>query len=180
MMDTTSGWNMVVDISGNITKISPGIAEGDAIPVPPDMLMTILANPSAFIWTGTEIVRKPPTLQQAKSEQIAAIRQSYQQAIQKPVSYTSNDGSTNTYQSDPGSVANLQSMLLAFAETQVVPSGFYWVAADNSRVPFTYADMQGLAQAIGTQAAEAFRRFQTQKSAVRSATTVSDVQAVTW
>jgi hypothetical protein len=115
-----------------------------------------------------------------QQQQIATLYQSYQQAIQAPVSYTSKGGVTKTFQADSGSVANLQNMLLSFGATQTVPSGFYWVAADNTQVPFTYADMQGLAQALGTQGALAFQHLQTQKAAVNAATTVSAVQAVTW
>jgi len=119
-------------------------------------------------------------LAQAQAAQIATLTAAYQQAIQAPVSYTSKGGVTKTYQADPGSVANLQSMLLAFGATQAVPSGFYWVAADNTQVPFTYADMQGLMQVLGMQAETAFQHLQTQKAAVKAATTVSAVQAVTW
>jgi len=119
-------------------------------------------------------------LAQAQAAQIATLTAAYQQAIQDPVSYTSKGGVTKTYQADPGSVANLQNMLLAFGATQTVPSGFYWVAADNTQVPFTYADMQGLAQALGAQGAAAFQHLQTQKAAVKAATTVAEVQAVTW
>ena len=71
-------------------------------------------------------------------------------------------------------------MLLAFGYTQTVPSGFYWVSLDNTQVPFTYADMQGLAAAFGLQGASAFQHLQTQKNAVLAATTVSAVQAITW
>ena len=115
-----------------------------------------------------------------QQQQIATLYAAYQQAIQVPVSYTSKGGVTKTYQADAGSVANLQSMLLAFGAAQAVPSGFYWVAADNTQVPFTYADLQGLAQAFGAQGAAAFQHLQTQKAAVNAATTVSAVQAVTW
>jgi uncharacterized protein with von Willebrand factor type A (vWA) domain len=61
-----------------------------------------------------------------------------------------------------------------------VPSGFYWVAADNTQVPFTYADMQGLAQALGTQDVAAFQHWQTQKAAVKAATTVADILSYDW
>jgi hypothetical protein len=119
-------------------------------------------------------------LAQARSAQIATLYTAYQQAIQRPVSYTSKGGVTKTYQADSGSVSNLQNMLLAFGATQTAPSGFYWVSLDNTQVPFTYADMQGLAQTLGTQGAAAFQHLQTQKAAILAATTVSDVQAVIW
>jgi hypothetical protein len=115
-----------------------------------------------------------------QQQQIATLYAAYQQAIQQPVSYTSKGGVTKTYQADPGSVANLQNMLLAFSVTQTVPSDFYWVAADNTQVPFTYADLQGLMQAIGMQAETVFQHLQTLKNKVRAATTVAAVQAITW
>jgi hypothetical protein len=71
-------------------------------------------------------------------------------------------------------------MLLAFGATQAVPSGFYWVAADNTKVPFTYADLQGLAQAIGTQGEAAFQHLQALKDQVRAATSIAAVEAITW
>ena len=139
-------------------------------------------NYGAYAVSNNEVIAAAPAVltAQAQAAQIATLTAAYQQAIQAPVSYTSKGGVTKTYQADPGSVANLQSMLLAFGATQTVPSGFYWVAADNTQVPFTYADMQGLAQAIGAQGAAAFQHLQTQKAAVKAATTVSAVQAITW
>jgi hypothetical protein len=117
---------------------------------------------------------------QAQVKQVAALYAAYRQAVQQPVSYTSEGGVTKTYQADPGSVASLQVMLLAFSATQAVPPGFYWVAADNTKVPFTYADLQGLAQAVGTQGAAAFQRLQALKDQVRAATSAAAVEAVTW
>jgi hypothetical protein len=119
-------------------------------------------------------------LAQAQDKQLAALYAAYQQAVQQPVSYTSEGGVTKTYQADPDSVANLTRMLLAFGAAQAVPSGFYWVAADNTKVPFTYADLQGLAQAIGTQGEAAFQHLQALKDQVRAAASVAAVQAITW
>jgi hypothetical protein len=143
-------------------------------------------NPYAY---APDMSTTPPTivaassaqlLAQAQTAQIATLYAAYQQAIQTPVSYTSKGGVTKLYQADPGSVSNLQGMLLAFGSTQAAPSGFYWVSADNTQVPFTYADMQGLALALGTQGAAAFQHLQTQKAAILAATTVDAVQAITW
>jgi hypothetical protein len=153
--------------------------EADLLTLTQDQWDNRLNTP--FVSGGTLIA--PPSAQlfaQAQAAHIALLRTAYQQAIQQPVTYTSKGGVTKTYQADPGSVSNLQSMLLAFSATQTVPSGFYWVSADNTQVPFTYADMQGLAQALGTQGAAAFQHLQTQKAAILAATTVDAVQAITW
>ena len=148
----------------------------------------------SFVTSNGDVLNTPATLQpytpptpsetqllaQAQAAQIATLTAVYQQATQQPVSYTSKGGVTKTYQADAGSLAKLQSRLLAFAATQATPSGFYWVAADNTKVPFTYTDLQGLAQVLGVQDEATFQRLQTLKDKVRSATSVAAVQAVTW
>ncbi|MCK4121416.1 DUF4376 domain-containing protein [Ralstonia pseudosolanacearum] len=125
------------------------------------------ANPSA-------------TVPGAQAAQVALLRAAYAGAIAQSVSYTSKGGITKTYQVDPQSVANLSQMLLAFQAPQAVPTGFYWVAVDNAQVPFTYADMQALAQVMGVQGATAFQKLQSLKAEVNAATTVAAIQAVTW
>lgn len=126
----------------------------------------------------------PPTeaelVAAAQVPQIAALQNAYNAAIQSPVAYTSKAGVTKTYQATPQSVANLTQMLLAFQASGSVPTGFYWVAADNTQVPFSYADMQGLAEALGAQGAAAFQTLQPLKQQVNEASTVEAVQAVVW
>jgi len=143
-------------------------------------------NPYAYApdmnTTPPSVVAAPAAqlLAQAQAAQIAMLYQAYQQAIQQPVTYTSKGGVTKTYQADAGSRGKLQDVMLSFDATQTVPPGFYWVSLDNTKVPFTYSDLQGLAQAFGTLSTAAFQHFQTQKDAVKAATTVSEVQAITW
>lgn len=137
-------------------------------------------QPQSWMWTGTALEPVPPSLEEVQAQQINTLAQAYRQAIQQPVSYTSKGGVTKTYQADQQSVANLTQMLLAFQAAAATPSGFYWVAADNTQVPFAYADMQGLAAAFGAQGAAAFQHLQTLKAEVMAATTTSAVQAITW
>ncbi|MHB1266444.1 MAG: DUF4376 domain-containing protein [Acidithiobacillus ferriphilus] len=54
------------------------------------------------------------------------------------------------------------------------------MALDNSQVPFEYADLLGLAQAMALQGAAAFAKRQSLKAQVAAATTVTGVQAVVW
>ena len=97
-----------------------------------------------------------------------------------PVSYTSQGGVTKTYDADTASVSNVANMQLAFAAAGTVPAGFYWVSADNTQVPFTYADIQGLAAAMGAQGFAAFATLQSKKGLVLAATTNAAVAAITW
>lgn len=121
-----------------------------------------------------------PTLAEAQAAQVQTLTASYEAAIAAPVSCTSKAGVAKTYQADPASVSNLQNTLLGLQAAQATPTGFYWVAADNTQVLFTYADLQALAAAMLAQGWAAFQKLQTLKAEVAAATTVTAVQAVTW
>ncbi|CAJ0737800.1 hypothetical protein R77592_04437 [Ralstonia mannitolilytica] len=120
------------------------------------------------------------SLPQAKQAQIAILEAAYEAAVTAPVSYTTAGGVTKNFQADLDSQIVLVKSQQGFALTGSVPEGFYWVASDNTQVPFTLADLKGLYAAILAQGWAAFQRLQTQKAAVRAATSKSAVQAVTW
>jgi len=115
-----------------------------------------------------------------QTNQKVVLETAYAAAVAISVSYTSIGGVTQIFQADPNSVSYLSSTLAGCSKTQTVPTGFYWVAVDNTQVPFTYADVQGLAQVIFNQGALAFDHLQSKKAAVRAATTATDVLAVVW
>jgi len=118
-------------------------------------------------------------LQALQAAQNALNYASYLAAIQGPVTYTSKGGITTQYQADPGSVANLQSTILGFQLAQATPAGFYWVALDNTQVPFEYADLLGLAQAMALPGAAAFAKRQSLKAQVAAAD-LSTVSSIVW
>ncbi len=132
--------------------------------------------------SNREIVVVPATdqflLTQSKSDKINQITADYKSAIAQPVSYASAGGVVKNYQADANSMSNLQAALLGCQLTQATPTGFAWVAADNTPVPFTYSDLQHLASAIFLRAAEAFALLQAQKTVIRAATTLADVAAI--
>ena len=127
-----------------------------------------------FTWTDAR------TLSQVQADQIGALSAAYTVAIGQSVPYVSKAATAQTFQADPESIANVANMQLAFAAAAAVPAGFYWVAVDNTQVPFTYADVQGLAAAMGAQGFTAFARLQLRKAAVRAATTQALALAVVW
>jgi hypothetical protein len=120
-------------------------------------------------------ILRAPTLPEAKATKITQLTQSYNTAIQQPVSYMST-----TFQADAGSVANVQATLAGLSKAGATPTGFYWVSADNTQVPFSYADIQGLAAAMLSQGWSAFAHLQAQKAIVNASSTVSAVQGVVW
>ena len=155
----------------------------------PDVIVTNTAGLYSFTSAHGMPLQAPTTLQpytpsaavllaQAQAAQVAVLAAAYSAATQATVSYTSKAGVTKTYQADQQSVYNLQASLSGAAAAQATPAGFYWVSLDNTQVPFTYADLQGLAQVIWLQAQAAFQRLQVAKAAVAAATTPAAVAAV--
>ena len=119
-----------------------------------------------------------PTLAQVQAAQIAVLASAYQAAITELVNFKTAAGVTKAYQAGASSVGNLESSLLGLQGAQETPAGFYWVSADNTQVPFTYADLQGLAAAILASGWAAFANLQAKKAAVLAATTVTAAQAI--
>lgn len=140
------------------------------------------AQPSPYCtWDATSktwIDARP--LAQAQADQTATLTAAYTAAIAQPVAFTSAAGVAQTYQADPQSVSNTVASMLGCQAAQATPAGFFWVALDNTHVPFTYADLQGLAAAMFAQGAVAFAKLQVLKEQVRAATTVDAVGAVVW
>lgn len=117
--------------------------------------------------TSTQVAALAASAQTAA--QLAALAATYETAIAQPVSFTAAAGVTKTYQADPQSRQNVADMLNAYTHAGALPAGFYWVAEDNTQVPFTLADLQGLAAELGAQGWAAFQALQAGKKALGTA-----------
>lgn len=130
---------------------------------------------TAFVQNGKLVAAPAPSADQlladAQAVQISKLETAYSAAIQIPVAYIGT-----TFQADIASQDTLAKSLVAGS----VPVGFYWLDALNTKVPMTFAQLQGLAVAMLAQGQAAFDRLQTRKAAVRSASTVAAVQVVVW
>ena len=173
LANTIAANNADAAIEGSYHWNSYYVANSAPVAMPP--------RPSEYhTWDWSALDWVPPVADAVKSVQVAALEAAYQNAVNQDVSYTTRAGVTSTFQADATSIQNVANMLNAFSGTQAVPSGFYWVAADNTQVPFTYSDIQGLASAMGTQGFAAFANLQAKKALVAAATTADAVFAVTW
>lgn len=110
-------------------------------------------------------------LADAQIAQFVSLETAYASAIHIPVAYMAT-----TFQADTASQDILAKSLVAGS----VPAGFYWLDAQNAKIPMTFAQLQGLAAAILAQGQAAFDRLQARKAAVRAAATVAAIQAVVW
>jgi phage major head subunit gpT-like protein len=166
--------NYFKDTSGAVHALSDAdIANGGELLLPPGCVAITDADAQA-------IINPPLTLAQAQDDQIAQMYEDYAAAIAQPVAYTSKAGVAKTYQADTASQTVLMQATQGYGIAGATPTGFYWVAADNTQVPFTLADLQGLYSAMLSQGWAAFQKLQGYKAPIKAATTVSAVQAVTW
>lgn len=119
-------------------------------------------------------------LADAQAVQTGLVNQSYQQTIEADISYTNQAGNTDDFQADPASQQNIIRTLLAYTATKEVPTGFYWVSSTNAQIPFTFVDLQNLAQDMTNRGWIAFTKLQSLKTRILAATTVAAVQAIVW
>ena len=164
-----------------LTNTTTIIRIQDGASIPNDPRNADYAN--YLLWVAAGNTPTPvdvPTLAQDQVTQINLLLASYSNAIQQPVSYTTIAGVVKTYQANTQSVDNLSRMTLAYLKAAATPTGFYWMATDNTKVPFTFADLQQLAAVMGTQGFADFDNLQTKKASVMAATTVSAVQLITF
>lgn len=144
---------------------------------PKTQKVDVTASPAVVIDIPISAAQQLAT---AQSAQNAVLTAAYTAAIQADISFTTAAGVAQTFQGDATTRANLQDMLETFRTAGATPSGFYWLAKDNSQVPFTYADLQAFATALGTRGAGYWQHLQTKKADVRTAQDVIAVEAVTW
>ena len=130
------------------------------------------ANPYAP--TAAQLLNRAQTIQKA------LVTKGYTAAITTNVAYTTVAGVVSTYQADANSQQILVRALQSYRVAGAVPSGFYWRSADNTNVPFTLADLEGLDAAMMAQGWAAFQQLTTLKADIDAATTVSAVTAIVW
>jgi hypothetical protein len=117
-------------------------------------------------------------LDETRTAQIAVLRAAYQTAIRQPVNFTTAAAHTDIFAADSDSLNNLEAMLTAYADTQSFPLNLWLNASGVPVTPFTYTDLQGLAQAIASQTTPDYQKLLSKIGDVMAASTVAEVQAV--
>jgi len=114
-----------------------------------------------------------PTLSETIEDKLTSIETSYRTDNTAPIDYMGT-----TFQAD----ANSQSLIAAVltASGGMLPLDFSWYDATNVPVPMTYAQLQGLAGTILMRGQPLFVHKQDLKVLARAATTIEEVEAITW
>jgi hypothetical protein len=118
-------------------------------------------------------------LASAQQTQLALIDDAYNAAMQQPVAYMNT-----TFQADKDSqdlmnraITGLQSIVVTGG---TVPTNFAWYDINNQPVTMTLLQLQGLFATGVANVNTLFVHKQTQKAAIRAATTVSAVTKIIW
>lgn len=126
----------------------------------------------------------PPTLEQAKAKQIAFLKSAYQQAIDAPVTFTNAAGVSSTYPSGDTILITGQKAKSLLSEVISAGSSAWtlgkWLDTNNVAQTFTLADLQGLAGAMEAAITLDYTDLVAKIAQVNAATTVGEVQSVTW
>lgn len=109
--------------------------------------------------------------QEKKSELMAA----YHAAIHEDVAYMGT-----TFQNDELSKLTLARALLGYFIAGGVPSGFYWIDANNVQVGMTLLQLRGLLNAMLSAQWAGYQRLQLLKGQVIAAATPFAVQEIIW
>jgi len=115
-----------------------------------------------------------------QAAKIAAIDLAYSAAVTANISFTTEAGENAIFQADENSQKVLSDSAQGYDMVGTVPAGFFWRSADNKPVTFTLADLKGLYQAILNRGWMEFQKRTALKEDIAEATTIAEVQAITW
>ena len=117
-------------------------------------------------------------LRMAVTAQCELIDQCYFDALYADIEYTNLGGVTQVFQADQASLVVMMQTIIGSGGSLI--NGFVWGASDNSQVPFTFADLQGLANAIYMRGNGLYFHQQMKKAEIRACTDVESVSLINW
>jgi len=114
-----------------------------------------------------------PTIDQLKQQKKNQLIQNYESELNSNITYMNTE-----FQADEKSQNLISKTLIASGGS--LPDDFYWLDVYNNKVPMTYTDLQGLANAILLRRQQLFDKLQTLKAQVRNATSITELEAIVW
>ena len=169
--------NFAVVESGIVANIlwldsidTANIAHFNALEIPDGVLPVAGWTYDGSVFAAPIII-KP--LAEAQVDQLALIDNAYATANQSPITYLGT-----TFQADDASTV-LMTQTLTIMQATGTPSVTWW-DVNNVGVTLTTAQLVELGASIFARGQGYFVNKQTKKAAIRAATTVDAVQAITW
>ena len=151
-----------------------------AVPCP----QSVAESPYQYVPNGSGGYTNAPAsvlLAQAQSAQIALLQSSAQKAEQAPLTYTTSGGVTATFLMTPHQWTKFMGAYTKYVvKGDALPSGYSFFDQNGKPVVVTVADISGIFDAGMAQIDGAMVKLAGLIAQVEAATTVADVQAVTW
>jgi hypothetical protein len=140
--------------------------------------ITTVGTPAANLGSALPL---PLLLAQAQASQITQLQAAYTTSITAPVvNYTTVAGHTDTFNQAVNDKLNLEDAITGAVETKNWPLNLWLNSSGQPVTPFTFNDLENLAAAIEAADVPKFSHLLAKIASVNNATTVADVQAVTW
>jgi hypothetical protein len=114
-------------------------------------------------------------IEQEKTSKLANLERSYSEAKAANVSYMDTE-----FMTDTDSQQLFSHALLAYQAIGATPEGFFTVDASYNKVPMDLSQLKGLVEAIAAQVWAVFQRWVAVREELAAATTITDVQSITW
>lgn len=164
----SGAWSLVDDYRGQmIYNQSTGASQE---------VTTIGPIPSGF-----SLNPSPPTLSEAKSNQIIIIQNAAITAEISPLSFTTSAKVSTTFPMDSSAqIKYLGAYTRYVVHAQPLPSNFYFYDSNGKSVAFTVSDIDAFATAGFTQVETALAKEASLIAQIEAATTVAAVQAIVW
>lgn len=119
-----------------------------------------------------------PSLADVQEEKTYELRKAYVAAMYENIEFKTAGGVTAAFQADAPSRTSLDSALSGFPDE--VPADYFWLDAENTRVPVTRVDLVGLRTTISTRDFALFTKYQDLKALVTLAKTKEEVAELAW
>ena len=162
---------------------SPPPANATVIPITDNQWQEAISSPyqPITVENGNLVIPSGPTLAQAQSAQIALLQSAAQKAEQAPLTYTTSGGVTATFLMIPHQWTKFMGAYTKYVvKGDTLPSGYSFFDQNGKPVPVTVADISGIFNDGMAQIEGAMSKLSSLVAQVEAATTVADVQAVTW
>ena len=172
-------YSIIIDSNGNGIGSHAYVEEPSSYPANEAPCTQAQAqNPSLYQVVNGQVVE---SLAAAQSAQIALLQSSAQKAEQAPLTYTTAGGVTATFLMSPHQWTKFMGAYTKYVvKGDALPSGYSFFDQNGKSVAVTVADISGIFDAGMSQIDGAMVKLAGLIAQVEVATTVSDVQAVTW
>lgn len=175
LVKALDGWSLVDDVRGAYHNPETGEVAilTDTSQVPDDGFVRGLPDP------------KPPTLKDAQDARIELMKKDREAAAADPGPITTPFGEVN---GDGEALTKVQQVLAGWGAARTLeaagmgtaPATVNWIMFDNTKLPVSYEQLSLVAVLMLQRGEQAFNKYSALRDQILAATTIEEVEAITW